>query len=244
MHDTLAYFRRSPIYRRYHHHELTFSLMYAFSENFILPLSHDEVVHGKGSLYSQDARRPLAEARQPARAVRVHVGAPRQAAAVHGHPNSRRSPSGATSARSTGTCWSAPSTPGSRRWSATSTACTATSRRCGRSTPTRSASGGSSPTTPTRNVIAFARQSRDGEPRRRVRRQPVSGSAGGLPARAAARRHAGARRSTPTRPTTAAATWATSAASRPEPIPWHGQPVSAEIALPPLAAVWLVPETQ
>jgi 1,4-alpha-glucan branching enzyme len=50
MHDTLSYFSRDPVYRSHHHHELTFSLVYAWNENFVLPLSHDEVVHGKGSL--------------------------------------------------------------------------------------------------------------------------------------------------------------------------------------------------
>ena len=50
MHDTLAYFSLDPVHRRYHHHDLTFGLMYAWTENFVLPLSHDEVVHLKGSL--------------------------------------------------------------------------------------------------------------------------------------------------------------------------------------------------
>jgi 1,4-alpha-glucan branching enzyme len=55
MHDTLSFFSKEPIYRRFHHNQLTFSLMYAFSENFVLPLSHDEVVHGKGSLLGKMA---------------------------------------------------------------------------------------------------------------------------------------------------------------------------------------------
>jgi 1,4-alpha-glucan branching enzyme len=55
MHDTLQYMSRESIHRKHHHNDLTFGLLYAFSENFVLPLSHDEVVHGKGSLLTKMA---------------------------------------------------------------------------------------------------------------------------------------------------------------------------------------------
>ena len=84
MHDTLKYMSIDPVFRKYHHNTLTFRMLYAFQENFLLPLSHDEVVYGKGSLLDQNARGRLAEVRQSQAALRVHVRPARQEAALYG----------------------------------------------------------------------------------------------------------------------------------------------------------------
>ena len=77
MHDTLGYLKRDPIHRQYHHHELTFAMVYAWSENYILPLSHDEVVHGKGALAAKppgDTWRKLATLRALLAFMWAHPG--------------------------------------------------------------------------------------------------------------------------------------------------------------------------
>ena len=105
MHDTLAYFKEDPIGRRYHHHKLTFRSMYFWSENFVLPLSHDEVVHGKRSLIEKmpgDDWQRFANLRlmyaymwaQPGKKLLFQGGEIRSVLA-----------SGRTTAAWTGTCW-------------------------------------------------------------------------------------------------------------------------------------------
>jgi 1,4-alpha-glucan branching enzyme len=84
MNDTLAYLAHDPVHRRFHHDQLTFGLLYAFSENFVLPLLARRGGARQGLAARQDAGRRLAEVRQPAPALRLHVGAPGQEAALHG----------------------------------------------------------------------------------------------------------------------------------------------------------------
>ena len=119
MHDTLAYMRRDPIHRKYHHHELSFGLVYAFNENFVLPLSHDEVVHGKGSLLAKmpgDRWQRFANLRC---LLRLHVRPPGQEAALHGRRIRAGSASGTTTAASTGICSPTRCTTACARWCAT-----------------------------------------------------------------------------------------------------------------------------
>ena len=98
MHDTLDVLPARPGAPPHHHHQLTFSLVYAFSENFVLPLSHDEVVHGKGSLLAKMPGDPWQQLANLRALYALHVGAPRQEAPVHG----RRARAGAGVGRSSG----------------------------------------------------------------------------------------------------------------------------------------------
>ena len=241
MHDTLAYFEQDPIYRRYHHHELTFSLMYAFSENFVLPLSHDEVVHGKGSLYTKmagaDPWQKLANLRAMYAYMWAHPGKKLlfmgQEFAQQAEWSEERSldwhlledPAHAGiqalvrdlnhAYREEPALWERDSDPGGFWWL--------------------------EPNDADRNVIAFARQSNNGKrvlvfianlspvPRENYRL--------GLPRSSRWREAINTDSSY-----YGGGDVGNLGAVTPEPIPWHGEPFSAEVTLPPLAAVWLVPD--
>jgi 1,4-alpha-glucan branching enzyme len=240
MHDTLGYFENDPIYRRYHHHELTFSLMYAFSENFILPLSHDEVVHGKGSLYGKmagDHWQKLANLRALYAYMWAHpgkkllfMGGELAQKAEWSHERSLdwhllESPEHAGiqalvrdlnhAYRNEPALWEIDFDSSGFYWL--------------------------EPNDAESNVIAFARASRDHE---RVvafvaNLSPVPRG----PYRLGVPRSGRWRELMNTDSETYGGTnTGNLGAVEAEPIPWHDQPYSVEITLPPLAALWLVPD--
>ena len=182
----LQYLRREPIHRRYHHNELTFRQVYAYSENFVLPLSHDEVVHGKGSLLGKmpgDDWQRFANLRllfgyqwaQTGQEAPVHGRRVRPAERVGPRREPRLAPARRSFAR------------GRRRAGcATSTRCIAPSRRCTRSTRSPAGSSGSTPRMPRAGTLCFLRRGPAGARRGRgraatSRRCRTSGFRVGLP---------------------------------------------------------------
>jgi 1,4-alpha-glucan branching enzyme len=242
MHDTLSYFQREPVHRQFHHHELTFSLVYAWNENFILPLSHDEVVHGKRSLLSKmpgDRWQQLANLR----ALYAHMWA---------HPGKKLLFMGGELA----TPWEWSDAAEVPWWllehaeHAGVHSLVRDLNRIYRGEPalwevdfSHDGFRWLEPNDASNNVLAFARIARDG------RRQivcianlapvPQPGYRVGLPAPGSwrellntdAEQYGGSG-------------VGNSGAVTSEERPWHDQPFSAELTLPPLGVVWLAPATQ
>jgi len=241
MHDTLDYFQRDPVYRTFHHHQLTFALMYAFSENFILPLSHDEVVHGKGSLVDKmpgDRWQKLANLRS-------------LYAFMWAHPGKKLLFMGAELAQ-----WQEWNAESSLDWHLLEDrdhqgvqTLVRDLNRIYRDTPALweidfdgSGFRWLEPNDAAANVLAFARVGRDLERQLvcvlNLSPVPRYGYRVGMPLRCSWREVVN----------TDSTFYGGSGvgnlgAVEAEAVPWHDQPYSAELALPPLGAVWLLPET-
>ncbi len=242
MHDTLDYFQRDPVHRRYHHHQLTFALMYAFSENFVLPLSHDEVVHGKGSLLSKmpgDRWQKFANLRalygymwaHPGKKLLFMGGEIGQEAewseerSVDWHLLESADHAGVQSLvrdlnrvyKERPALWEVDFEPSGFQWL--------------------------EPNDAGANVLAFARLSEDGVGRRRLRLQPLAGAARRLPRWACRRAGRWVEALNTDSTYYGGSDVGNLGGVEAEELAWHDQPYSAEVTLPPLGVVWLVPES-
>ena len=129
MHDTLAYLQQATVHRRWHHDDMTFGLTYAFAENFVLPLSHDEVVHGKGSLWAGCPATRGSSSRPCAPITPSSGRIPARSCCSWGR-NSRSGANGISRRASTGICSRRRNIAACRPWCATATRATAGIRRC------------------------------------------------------------------------------------------------------------------
>jgi 1,4-alpha-glucan branching enzyme len=240
MHDTLDYFRREPVYRRFHHHQLTFSLMYAFSENFILPLSHDEVVHGKRSLLDK----------MPGDRWQKFANLRALYAFMWAHPGKKLLFMGGELAE-----WDEWNCDGSLHWNLLEYAehqgvqsLVRDLNRLYREEPALhevdfepAGFRWLEPNDASANVLAFARISADGERRLvcvlNLSPVPRYGYRVGMPIGCRWREALN---------TDSTFYYGSGVGNlggvEAEPLPWHDQPFSAELTLPPLGAVWLVPD--
>ena len=142
MHDTLEYMESDPVYRRWSHHKMTFGLLYSFTENFVLPLSHDEVVYGRSR--SSARCRGTSGSASPIRApITLTCGRIRAKSCCSWGRNSVRPRNGIATKRCRGGCWITNRIRGCRRSCETSTASTARNPRCMRVTARRRDSAGS-----------------------------------------------------------------------------------------------------
>ncbi|MGI8695632.1 MAG: 1,4-alpha-glucan branching protein GlgB, partial [Mycobacteriales bacterium] len=240
MHDTLDYVAREPVHRSYHHHQMTFSMMYAYSENYVLPLSHDEVVHGKGSLVGKipgDRWQQLATLRAVYAYMWAHPG--KQLLFMGGeiaqdsewsesrsldwgltdqpsHAGVRRLVTDLNAAyRCTPALWQRDTDPAGFEWIDANDAAN--------------------------DVFSFIRYAEDGSPLVCIANfagVPHEGYRVGLP-------HAGRWRELVNTDADAYAGSGVGNLGGVDSVaePWHGLPASAALRVPPLGALWLVPET-
>ena len=237
MHDTLHYMSLDPIYRAYHHDAMTFGLVYAFSERFVLPLSHDEVVHGKRSLIGSmpgDRWQRFANLRAYSASC-GHI--PARSCCSWGRAR-RRKASGTTMRSSTGGRSPIPCIAGMQRLVGDLNGCyrrePALHALDTEAAGFRWMSARTAPTACTRSIAPAPRQAAGDRGLQFHARAapPLSG-------RRAARAGAGARSSIPTRGFTADRMSVTAGGVQTSHQRSHGQPFSLEITVPPLATLYL-----
>ena len=241
MHDTLDYLHKDPVYRRYAHHQMTFGLMYAWSERFILPLSHDEVVHLKGSLLGKMSGDPWRRFANLRALCTAGCGRTPARSCSSWAASSPTSANGRTSRSSTGGCSRTRRTPACKRLMADLGALYAAAPALWELDESPNGFQWIDAGNADQNVLSFVRRDAHGHPGDRLHRQLRPRRPVRLPGGPAARPATGPRCSTPIPTTTAAAASATWARSRPRPSPCTPSRTRRGSPCPRSRVLWLAP---